>query len=296
MWSGGEGSLPGAKLALNSRIWSYSREYFDYSRILYSFAALFLLSDLSTLFEICSNHKNMKHIFIYPMAAVCAAFSVHAAPPQGYYDSLEGKCGAEPQGGRQGEGAQAHGDKLRRRHVGRFPRDRRARSGRKALLVGYVYSSNNVPVSSGHPGMNIEHSVANSCWGGSKNDAYKDLFHLNPSDATANNRKSNFPLGIVVGTPTWTNGVTVVGHPAAGDCGGAKNVYEPHDMYKGDFARVYFYIFTVYDDISWGAYSDKRDAMYDCSAYPSLKPWAYDIHAPRVERQGSGRGEGGDRP
>ena len=70
--------------------------------------------------------------------------------------------------------------------------------------------------------MNIEHSVANSCWGGSKNDAYKDLFHLNPSDATANNRKSNFPLGIVVATPTWTNGVTVVGHPAATTAAGLR--------------------------------------------------------------------------
>ncbi len=218
----------------------------------------------------------MKHIFIYPMVAVCAAFSVHAAPPQGYYDSLEGKCGAELKA--------AVKAKVRKHTVISYGddtwdafRETDVREVDGRLCWWDMYSSNNVPVSSGHPGMNIEHSVANSCWGGSKNDAYKDLFHLNPSDATANNRKSNFPLGIVVGTPTWTNGVTVVGHPAAGDCGGAKNVYEPHDMYKGDFARVYFYIFTVYDDISWGTYSDKRDAMYDCSAYPSLKPWAYDM-------------------
>ena len=58
-----------------------------------------------------------------------------------------------------------------------------------------MYSSNNVPVSSGHGGMNVEHSVANSWWGGTKNDAYKDIVHLNPSNADANSRKGNFPIG-----------------------------------------------------------------------------------------------------
>ncbi len=57
-----------------------------------------------------------------------------------------------------------------------------------------MYSSNNIAVSSGHPGMNIEHSVANSRWGGTKNDAYKDIVHLNPSDKDGNSRKSNYPL------------------------------------------------------------------------------------------------------
>lgn len=216
----------------------------------------------------------MKHLFIASIAAGCSAILLQAAPPAGYYDSFEGKCGAELKAAAKA--------KVRKHTVVSYGDDTwdAFRSTDVRVVDGKecwwdMYSSNNVPVSSGHPGMNIEHSVANSCWGGAKNDAYKDLFHLNPSDATANNRKSNFPLGIVVGTPTWTNGITTVGHPAAGTCDGAKNVYEPHDMYKGDFARVYFYIFTVYDDISWGTYSDNRDAMYDCSDYPSLKPWAY---------------------
>ena len=43
-------------------------------------------------------------------------------------------------------------------------------------------------------GMNIEHSLPKSWWGGDKNYAYCDLHHLNPSDQTANSRKSNYPL------------------------------------------------------------------------------------------------------
>ncbi len=68
--------------------------------------------------------------------------------------------------------------------------------------------------------MNIEHSVASNWWGKTKNDAYKDIVHLNPSDATANSRKSNYPLSEIAGEPTWTNGVTNVGRPVSADRGG----------------------------------------------------------------------------
>lgn len=47
-------------------------------------------------------------------------------------------------------------------------------------------------------GCNIEHSFAKSWWGGAKNDAYKDCYHLNPSNSTANSARSNYPLGVPV--------------------------------------------------------------------------------------------------
>lgn len=137
-----------------------------------------------------------------------------------------------------------------------------------------MYSNRLVYVASGHSGMNIEHAVANSWWGGNKNAAYKDLHHLNPSDADANNRKNNNPLGVIEGTPTWTNGLTNIGRPASGYGGGASSVFEPADEYKGDFARAYFYIFTLYDDIAW----EKAPAcMYNLTSYPTLLPWAYEM-------------------
>ena len=137
-----------------------------------------------------------------------------------------------------------------------------------------MYSNRLVWVSTGHSGMNIEHAVANSWWGGVRNAAYKDLHHLNPSDADANNRKNNNPLGEIDGTPSWSNGLTCIGRPKMNFGGGAETVFEPADEYKGDFARAYFYIFTVYDDISW---ADTPAYMYDLTAYPTLQPWAYSM-------------------
>ena len=90
-------------------------------------------------------------------------------------------------------------------------------------------------------GMNIEHSVAKSWWGGTKNNAYCDLHHLNPSDQNANSRKSNYPLGELTSV-SWDNGVTFVGK--ANIDGSSQNAYEPCDEYKGDFARTFMYMFT----------------------------------------------------
>lgn len=137
-----------------------------------------------------------------------------------------------------------------------------------------MYSNRLVYVESGHSGLNIEHCVANSWWGGTKIDAYKDCFNLNPSDADANVRKSNNPLGEIAGIPTWSNGLSNVGHPLAGLGGGASTVFEPADEYKGDFARAYFYMFTIYSSIDW---ADAPACMYDLSAYPTLQPWAYEM-------------------
>lgn len=137
-----------------------------------------------------------------------------------------------------------------------------------------MYSNRLVYISSGHDALNIEHAVANSWWGGQKNAAYKDVHHLNPSDADANGRKSNHPLGVIGGAPVWSNGLTSIGAPAASTGGGAPTVFEPADEYKGDFARAYFYIFTLYDDIAW---EESPAWMYDRSSYPTLKPWAYDM-------------------
>lgn len=205
----------------------------------------------------------------------CTLPGASAAVPQGYYDGLQGKSGADLKQAAKAAAA-AHtavpyGDDTWEAFR---TTDVRTVDGREAWFD--MYSNAIVWVSTGHSGLNIEHSVANSWWGGVKNDAYKDLFHLNPSNADANNRKSNHPLALIEGTPSWTNGVSSIGAPVEGQGGGAATVFEPADEYKGDFARAFFYVFTVYDDISWIDEPDK-DYMYDCSAWPSLRPWAYDM-------------------
>lgn len=207
------------------------------------------------------------------LALGAAAF---AAAPDGYYDSLEGLTGvalkkAVKTVGFRNHKAISYGD-----DTWEVFKTSDVRTINGTLYYWDMYSNNNVAVTSGKPNnsvLNIEHSVAKSWWGGGNNDAYKDCFHLNPSNSDANSRKSNYPMAEISGG-TWDNGVTFIGKPKSGQGGGAKTVYEPADEYKGDFARVFFYMFTVYDNISW---TSDCDWMYDKSSDLTLKPWAYQL-------------------
>ena len=134
--------------------------------------------------------------------------------------------------------------------------------------------SDNVRYFNGYSGvadMHIEHSLPKSWWGGYEWDAYKDLFHLYPSDGSTNMSKSNNPLGIVTGTPTKDNGVSKIG-PASYP-GYSGNVFEPADEFKGDFARSYFYVSTIYEDLA--SYWDSP--MMNKNTYPVWTPWAIQL-------------------
>ena len=120
-------------------------------------------------------------------------------------------------------------------------------------------------------GMNKEHSFPKSWWGGTKVDAYTDLNHLMPSDASANTAKSNWPLGEVYST-SFNNGVTKVGTAFSGQGGGATKVFEPADEYKGDFARVYFYMVTIYQDYNW-----VTTWMVNNNDWKTLNQWSIDL-------------------
>ena len=110
-------------------------------------------------------------------------------------------------------------------------------------------------------GCNVEHSFAKSWWGGAKNDAYKDCYHLNPSNSTANSARSNYPLGVPV-KDIKTSGSLKIGKIHHEALNVDFNVFEPKDEYKGDFARAYFYMATCYGKDINGNY----DATI-CSAY-----------------------------
>ena len=122
-------------------------------------------------------------------------------------------------------------------------------------------------------GMHIEHSFPKSWWGAYPNNAYKDLFHLYPADASANESKNNLPLGEVTGTPGFDNGVTKVGQNGF-ETAYTDNCFEPADQYKGDFARSYFYIASVYENL---APLMQSPMVITGSTYPFFKPWAIDL-------------------
>lgn len=94
-------------------------------------------------------------------------------------------------------------------------------------------------------GCNIEHSFAKSWWGGAENDAYKDCYHLNPSNSNANSARSNYPLGVPV-TEIKTAGSLRIGKIHHDSLNVDFWVFEPKDEYKGDFARAYFYMATCF--------------------------------------------------
>ncbi len=123
--------------------------------------------------------------------------------------------------------------------------------------------------------MQREHSVPKSWWkqNGSVEytPAYSDMWNLYPSDGAANQAKLNYPLG-PVSSPTYDNGVTRVGGTRAGFGGGSAYVFEPGNEYKGDFARAFFYMATVYDDINWVI-----NYMFQKNSYPTLRDWAVNM-------------------
>lgn len=124
-------------------------------------------------------------------------------------------------------------------------------------------------------GLNREHSFPKSWWGGLTDvPAYIDLNHLYPSEAAANQAKSNYPLGVVDKSkrPKFDNGITTVGSPVSGQGGGCSFVFEPDDEYKGDFARTYFYMVTCYQNMTW-----KTLYMVMNNDYPTLNTWSREL-------------------
>ena len=119
-------------------------------------------------------------------------------------------------------------------------------------------------------GMNIEHCLPKSWWGGTENNAYKDLYHLNPADQAANNNKSNFPPGNLQDHDKLDNGVFFMGK----DTQWGGYAFSIIDEYKGDFARAYFYVSTAYHDMKW----DTNYAQYVTNdSYLTFTPYLIEV-------------------
>lgn len=92
---------------------------------------------------------------------------------------------------------------------------------------------------------NREHTLPKSFWGGDLTEPmYTDLHHIIPTDAEANTTRSAW-IYDEVDTYTWTNDLSKLG--SSKNFSG-ETAFEPADEYKGDIARVYFYMITCYKD------------------------------------------------
>lgn len=122
--------------------------------------------------------------------------------------------------------------------------------------------------------MNKEHVVPQSWWGGgNKYPIYSDMFNVLPSDSKANSSKSNYPLGKITGDKKYDNGRIKIGKSS--NSGGCGYVFEPYDEFKGDFARIYLYDATCYQNINWDntAYAFPTGK----ETYPTLEAWIIPI-------------------
>lgn len=98
---------------------------------------------------------------------------------------------------------------------------------------------------------------------GKKAPMVSDIHHVLPSDGYVNNRRNNYPHGIVSGKATYTSedGCKL------GTGTNNTTVFEPMNNYKGDIARIYFYFVTCYQD----KMSSNTFGGFDKTTFPSIK-------------------------
>ncbi len=119
---------------------------------------------------------------------------------------------------------------------------------------------------------NREHSFPKS-WFNDASPMVTDIFHIVPTDGYVNSQRSNYPFG-EVNNPSWTslNGSKKGNNSTSGYSG---TVFEPRDEYKGDFARIYFYMATRYENViaNWDNNSSEADAALNGTTYPCYETW-----------------------
>jgi endonuclease I len=127
---------------------------------------------------------------------------------------------------------------------------------------------------------NREHSMPQS-WFNSASPMVSDIHHIVPTDGYVNGQRGNFAFG-PVGTATYTsqNG------SKKGNCsypGFTGTVFEPINEFKGDFARMQFYMAVRYENVigSWQNNGNANDVL-DGSSYQVFDAWylkmLYDWH------------------
>lgn len=96
-------------------------------------------------------------------------------------------------------------------------------------------------------GYNKEHTVPSS-WFSKQSPMYSDIFHVLPTDSWVNSKRGNLPYG-ETDNPTGSsyNGFSKWG-PCKSSIGYNGDIFEPNNEYKGDIARIYFYMATCYEN------------------------------------------------
>jgi endonuclease I len=129
---------------------------------------------------------------------------------------------------------------------------------------------------------NREHSFPSS-WFKDNLPMYCDIIHVVPTDGYINNMRSNYPFG-EVDENNVTDKYPKFSRNKFSKLGYCKNegytglVFEPNDEYKGDFARIYFYMATCYEEKlpDWRG-NGNFNTMFTGDSYPAIKTWALNM-------------------
>ena len=118
---------------------------------------------------------------------------------------------------------------------------------------------------------NREHSFPREWFGGAVAPMNTDLFHVYPTDKVVNGNRASFPFGETEGSNKDSHNH----FSKLGSCtisGYSGTVFEPNDIYKGDFARTYFYMVTCYEN-SLSSWTKGQEHTLDGNTYPGLQSW-----------------------
>lgn len=222
-----------------------------------------------------------KHLTVFMLLVVGAMW---AGAPSGYYNDAEGKTGKALLLALH-DIIDGHNDK-----------------GYDALKSGY-YSTDKKPngrvwdIYSDVPGGTppYEFSFGNTCgtyqsegdcynrehtfpqsWFNKSSPMRNDIIHVLPTDGKVNGMRSNYPYGEVSNpSKTSLNGSKLGPNTTPGY---SSTVFEPLDEYKGDLARIYFYMAARYNDkIAGWKNNGTADRVLAGNNFPVYDQWHIDL-------------------
>ncbi len=223
---------------------------------------------------------NIKHLF-YNMTAIAVmlvAFSGNAAEPTGYYSAAEGKTGQALLKALEG----IVGSHTTISYDGLWTLYKYTDVGSDGYIMD-MYSTAKFKPGTNQCGSyssvgdcyNREHSFPKS-WFNDASPMVSDAFHIYPTDGKVNGQRSNYPFGVCANGTYLSS--TSKGKPLgklgkSTYSGYSGTVFEPDDMYKGDFARTYFYMAAAYNSKIANWSSD----MLAKNSYPAFTTWAINM-------------------
>ena len=138
---------------------------------------------------------------------------------------------------------------------------------------------------------NREHSVPKS-WFKENAPMVTDLWHIYPTDGQINNTRSNYMFGEVddsvaldpdkVGNPVGNREGNEIGKIDSkwiySGISAGTTVFEPYEIYKGDFARTYFMMATRYQNVigNWNP-GNSFDISTNSGSFPSLTQYSINL-------------------